>query len=150
MSAVYQRGRECGHRKQGWSRPYYLNPTFIVFAYVAANLWSSLGGVGRQRAVVLSYAFVVYAVFLVLPAVSELQDMWWPCVSARNNALRVNADIASILVEHQGKTIEMGYNGNPTDGEPVDGLTTYRPLLVMAGNPLTIDVGALLDINCRE
>lgn len=125
---------------------YHLDPTFIVCAYLAALLWSRLEGMAVQSSSILTYAFVVYAVFLILPAVSEMQDMWWLCVRSRDNALRVNADLASILANHPGKTIEMGYDGNPADGEPVNGLTTYRPLLVMAGNPLTIDVGALLDM----
>jgi hypothetical protein len=47
-----------------------------------------------------------------------------------------------VMRDHPNKTIEMGYGGWNSKYK----LTYYRPLLVFAGNPLTLDAMALGDM----
>ena len=90
--------------------------------------------------------FAVYALFYVIPSYSEMLDMRALCVPSRAYAKAVNADIDSILRDHPGQTIEMGYGANPPATGPIDRITSFRTRLVLAGNPLTVDVSALFDM----
>jgi hypothetical protein len=83
---------------------------------------------------------------MVVPAVDQLHDMWGLCVQRRAYALEVVADIGSILQEHPGQRVEMGYDETPKAGAMVSDLTQFRPNLVFAGNPDSADAVAISDM----
>lgn len=129
--------------KLGAGRP-HLNPTFIVAAYVAAVLWKKCNAPPPNKEI-LTFAAVTYTLLLVIPAAAQLRDMWDICVLRRGFAQSASADIDGILRSHPGQRIEMGYD-QAQDGTPVDGLTSLSPQLVFAGEPETINVGAMFDM----
>lgn len=125
---------------------YHFNPTFIVSTFLSALLWKQPTEVPARVSGILTQWFAVVALFFILPASSEILGMRNLCYERRPFAENVNADLESILRDHPKQTIEMGYNENLRNGEPVSGLTSFRTKLVFAGNPLTIDPSALFDM----
>ncbi len=133
----------------------HLNPTFLIAAFLAAKLWVIAERAGRRQpaarqvSVLFPYAFSLYALLLVLPAVGQLHDMWGICVERRAHALAVTDDINAILRNHPGMAIEMGYD-KTSDGQPIAELTFFHSQLVFAGNPLTVDAAALADMGLSQ
>jgi hypothetical protein len=62
-----------------------------------------------------------------------------------HEARRITADLDAVMAAFPGKTIQMG------TGETFTGYnrTFYKPLLVFAGHPYTLDVGIILEISAN-
>ncbi len=66
-------------------------------------------------------------------------------MTSRALASDVTHDLESLMATHPGETMEMGYGDLKSYYDPQYQLTYYRPVLVFAGNPYTIDAVALFD-----
>ena len=121
----------------------HLNPDALLAFYTAAVFWRRLG----RQAVTSSLlpAFAVYALFLIVPAVSQLAELWPICIRRHALAVSVNQDITALLAASAGRTLQMAYDfsGGPN---PVDDFTLFKTRLVFAGQPLTVDPGGLFDM----
>jgi hypothetical protein len=126
----------------------HLNPGFIVAAYVAVLLWNRLPVEGRSA--VLRYGFAVYAIALLVPALSQTHDLWQIGVERRVYAMQVNADLDGILQRYAGQPVEMGYSETPSADTTVDSLALFAPKLVLAGNPDLVDASALFDMGLSK
>ena len=121
----------------------HLDPDAALLFYAAAQVWR------RMRIAMftpgLRAGFAIYALFLVVPAVSQAWDLWGICVRRHAWAVAVNKDLTAVLARYGGRRIEMAYDfsGGPL---PVDDLTSFKTRLVLAGQPMTVDAGALFDM----
>jgi len=123
----------------------HLNGAFLVATYLAALLWSHRS---RTKSIpqLLPASAAVYSLFLLLPSLSQLNDLRSICLARRAWAISVAGDVDYILRSHPHQAIEIAYNQVPTLDEPIDPLTAFRTTLVLAGNPFTADAGALSDM----
>ena len=126
----------------------HLNPGFIVAAYLAVVFWNRASSGGASTA--LRYGFAVYALVLVVPAISQTHDLWQIGVERRGYANAVNADLDEVLRTHPGETVEMGYSETPGADTTVDSLALFAPKLVLAGNPDLVDAGAMFDMGLSK
>ena len=124
----------------------HLNSTFIIAAYLAAAIWKETGTVTPSLAALSSFVFTTYAVFFIVPALTQLHDMRALCVLRRSHELKVAEDIQAILRTHPSRAVEMGYDDDEGGGDQLNELTSFRYQLVFAGNPLTVDAGAMFDM----
>jgi hypothetical protein len=124
----------------------HLNPGFILAAYLAALLWSRT----RRTSANVRYAFAVYAVVLLVPALSQTRDLWRIGVERRAFANGVNADLDDIVRTHPAQRVEMGYSETTAADTTVDPLALFAPRLVLAGNPDLADAGALFDMGLSK
>ncbi len=114
----------------GW---YYFFPFFAVIIDMIVRYSAS---VIRNRAVVLGGVGVLAAALLILsvPVQKRFQRaLHW------DEARRITAEIDEVMAAYPGATIQMG------TGESLVGYnnTLYKPLLVFAGHPYTLDVGVI-------
>ena len=68
-------------------------------------------------------------------------------LDGRQAAEKVTNDLQEIMRGHPGEAIEMGYGDNLGKASEA---TYLRPLLVFAGNPLTVDEAALDDMELSK
>jgi hypothetical protein len=123
----------------------HLNPTIIVFAYVTGLLWdeqNQAGGLGKLP----QYFLMLYALVLCVPAVNQVRSLWSICAMRRPYALAVASDLSSIQSRYRDRAIELGYGNSASKAEPVEAVTNFRTQLVLSGNPVTVDAGALFDM----
>ena len=67
-------------------------------------------------------------------------SLWHTQMWARPGARATSAEVTTFLAQHPGKTVEMGAGGSLSP-------TFYRPILVYAKQPYTLDVGTLSDLD---
>jgi hypothetical protein len=127
--------------------PHHFMPFYAIFGYVCVDIYAEtqaltgVAPVSRQRNLTpLLWTWLVIAVLMnggiaFAPVAVTL-------LTGRSRAASVAADLQSIMRDHPGKAIEMGYGGWNSQYK----LTYYRPALVFAGNPFTIDAMALGDM----
>ena len=113
---------------------YYLYPFFPL----AIDM--TLRFAGNSRFARFSTAtLTVAAVFVLMLSVPVqkrfLRHLDWPLATS------IHTEIDDIIVRYSGQTIEMGYGGKPAGGSSYK-LTYYKSLLVMAGNPYSLDATA--------
>ena len=127
--------------------PHHFMPFYPIFGYLCADIYHHTQdlpmpgrvspGWGWQP---LLWSWLVIAVAMndgiaAGPAALTL-------LTGKSLAVSVCADLESVMKDYPNKTIEMGYGG----WNPKYKLTYYRPALVFAGNPYTIDAMALGDM----
>ncbi len=75
-------------------------------------------------------------------------DLWDMQIAARPSARATSAEITRFLARHPGRTVEMGAGGSLALNYGGSlALTYFRPLLVYAKQPYTIDVGTIMDLD---
>ncbi len=115
---------------------YYLYPFFPL----AIDLTLRFAGNSRY-ARFSTTTLLVAAVFVLMLSVPVqkrfLRNLDWTLATS------IDAEVKDIIAHFSGKTIEMGYGEKTAGGASYD-LTYYKSLLVMAGNPYSLDatVGA--------
>jgi hypothetical protein len=127
----------------------HLNPGFIVVAYVAVLVWNKLPAgetVSARTAGRMGVWAALYAVVLVVPAVSQTWDLWRIGPARVGYARAVNADLDGILRAQAGRSVAMGYSETPSADTTVDSLALFAPKLVLAGGPELVDAGAMFDM----
>jgi hypothetical protein len=128
--------------------PHHFMPFYPIGAYVCGDIYREIRSseaVGRPLPTRLHFTFLLW---LWLAAAVAAQS--WPGLSdmtatvltsrSRSAAADVTNDLKRVMDDHPGKAIEMGYG----KWDSYD-LTFFRPMLVFAGNPLTIDALSLDD-----
>jgi hypothetical protein len=124
---------------------HHLSGTLVISSYLAAELWTKVR-TNYARVAFLYCVSAAYGVFLLVfmtGAAWSLRTLWKP---VRPYQVAVKADIAKILREHSGRSIEMGNSESVSDSTMPDQRTRLVAELVFAGNPLTIDPAALADM----
>lgn len=134
--------------KLGSGEHHYL-PFYPLLGYLCCDLYSRAetvrGGIGRSSL----RATVSMLLCFWLAARVGTRDAWgWTLtgphvLEGRKTAAEVTNDLQEIMRSHPGVAIEMGYGDNLGRASE---LTYFRPLLVFAGNPLTVDEAALDDM----
>ncbi len=133
--------------KFGSGEHHYL-PFYPLLGYVCCDVYSrakTVHGMGRSEL----RATVSILCCLWLVARVGTRDAWgWSLtgphvLDGRQTAAAVSNDLLEIMRSHPHDVIEMGYGDNLGKTSEV---TYLRPLLVFAGNPLTVDEAALDDM----
>ena len=127
--------------------PHHFMPFYPTIAYACADVYSKI----RDAAVVTSVgarATIVPLLWLwvAIVFVTQFGISFAPTaetlLQSRSQASAVTSDLEGAMRSHPGKSIEMGYGGWNSRYK----LTYFRPALVFAGNPFTIDAVALGDM----
>jgi hypothetical protein len=127
--------------------PHHFMPFYPIAAYVCGDIYreiQSSKAVGtlpnRVHFTFLLWLWLAAAVAAQIgPGLSDLAATVLTSKS-RSTAADVTGDLRRVMNDHPGKAIEMGYG----EWDSYD-LTFFRPMLVFAGNPLTIDALSLDD-----
>ncbi|HEX3681893.1 MAG TPA: glycosyltransferase family 39 protein [Bryobacteraceae bacterium] len=126
--------------------PHHFIPFFPVIGYACADAYRTLNAIPVSRPELRRWNFLALLwCGLILAVVAKLglsllsasSALWRP----RSQASAIVADLKSVMSLHPGKHIEMGYGSEAS--YPV---TDFRPVLIFAGNPLTVDEMALDDM----
>jgi hypothetical protein len=138
--------------KLGSGEHHYL-PFYPLLGYLCCDLHrraeTVLGGIGRSS---LRASVSILLCFWLVARVGT-RDAWgWTLtgphvLDGRKSAAEVTRDLQEIMRSHPGEVIEMGYGDNLGKASEV---TYLRPLLVFAGNPLTVDEAALDDMELSK
>ncbi|MBZ5645616.1 MAG: hypothetical protein LAN37_00160 [Acidobacteriia bacterium] len=127
--------------------PHHFMPFYPTIAYACADLYNKT----RNDAVATPVSprpTIVPLLWccIALLVAAELGISFGPVAKtlllSRSQAAAVAGDLEAVMKSHPGKKIEMGYGGWNAKYK----LTYFRPALVFAGNPFTIDVLALGDM----
>ena len=127
--------------------PHHFMPFYPTIAYACADVYSKLReaaivtSVGARATVVPLLWFWVAIIFMTQVGISFAPTVE-TLLQSRSRASAVASDLEGVMRSHPGKNIEMGYGGWNSRYE----LTYFRPALVFAGNPFTIDAVALGDM----
>jgi hypothetical protein len=123
---------------------HHLLPLYPVIGFLCSDIYSQIEATGAVR--IVSYASIARAVCWLWLASSiatripvEFLTTEGRLAKRWSQAAAVTEDVTNIMQAHPGERIEMGYS----ESYP---LTFYRPTLVFAGNPLTLDAPALDDM----
>ena len=126
---------------------HHFMPFYPTIAYACADVYSKI----RNAAIAASVdprptiAPLLWC-WLTIAVATQLGIRLSPTVKtllqSRSEASAVVSDVEGVMRSHPGKKIEMGYGGWNAEYK----LTYFRPALVFAGNPFTIDVVALGDM----
>lgn len=122
--------------------PTHLNPWFITIAYIAVKLWH------RLPAIQLSFlrrGLAICALVMIIPCASEASELFIRAQNERARAQNANLDLRGILQKYRGKSVGMSYQ-LPAASEDTQWLNSLSLQLVLAGNPLLVDEGALDDM----
>jgi hypothetical protein len=133
--------------KTGAGEHHYL-PFYPLLGYLCCDLYSraqTVSGMGRSS---LRAAISIICCIWLLTRVGTRVEWGWDLtgphvLEGREMAVSVTSDLTEIMRKHPAEKIEMGYGqqlGKTNE------LTYFRPVLVFAGNPLTLDAPALADM----
>src|SRR5579862_3900148 len=127
--------------------PHHFMPFYPIGAYVCGDIYREIRSSGAEGPSLTRVHFT-FLLWLWLAAAVAAQS--WPGLSdmvatvltsrSRSAAADVTSDLKRVMDDHPGKAIEMGYG----KWDSYD-LTFFRPMLVFAGNPLTLDALSLDD-----
>ena len=123
----------------------HLVPTFILAAYVAALFWRTRTA-ARPLPPIYTFAFLAYSFVLLIPALSQLRDLWSICYQRRAYALSVTQDLQAIEQRYPPQSLELGYDDQADPNATVSPLTLFKSQVVFAGGPVTVDAAALFDL----
>jgi hypothetical protein len=137
--------------KAGAGDHHYL-PFYPLLGYVCCDIFSRTAMTSAARDIrwtsIGGAVFAVSLLWLGTRVENRLAIDWKhtgpKIVSGRMNAQSATAELQEILQRYPNRRIEMGY------GETIDSpkdVTKLRPVLIFAGNPLTIDQAAIDDMN---
>jgi hypothetical protein len=123
---------------------HHLLPLYPVLGFLCSDIYGRIDAGGTVRTV--SYGAIARAIcWLWLASTIATRIPVEFLTTERRLATRwslaaaVTEDLTNIMRSHPGDRVEMGYS-------PSYPLTFYRPTLVFAGNPLTLDAPALSDM----
>jgi len=127
--------------------PHHFMPFYPIVGYACADLYRAMKGTTMAQSVGSRWNLIPLLWFwLALGLATQLATGFSSTVStlltSRPFAASVISDLREVMRTHPGKKIEMGYGQMNAQYK----LTFFRPLLVFAGNPLTIDAVALGDM----
>ena len=126
---------------------HHFMPFYPTIAYACADVYSKI----RDAAIATTVdprptITPLLWCWLTIAVVTQLGIRLVPTVKmllqSRSEASAVVSDLEAVMKNHPGKNIEMGYGGWNSKYES----TYFRPALVFAGNPFTIDAVALGDM----
>jgi len=126
--------------------PHHFLPFYPIIGYVCADVYNN-----TENANVVPYASPVsfiplFWTWVAIAVLMQLGSAFPQTVStllgSRSHASAVASDLETVMKSYSGKKIEMGYGGWNSKHQ----LTYFRPALVFAGNPFTIDALALGDM----
>jgi hypothetical protein len=123
---------------------HHLLPLYPVIGFLCSDLYSripagapaptvSYGSIARAACWLWLASTVATRIPVEFLATERKLNTRWSLAAA------VTRDLTNIMHDHPGDRIEMGYSQSYS-------LTFYRPTLVFAGNPLTLDAPALDDM----
>lgn len=127
--------------------PTHLNPWFIVSGYIATLLWRTFPAYMSNF---LRRSLAICTLIMIIPAASEASELWSTARHDRGWAIQVNEDVTSILNSNSGKSIGMSYETPEKPEDVTNRLNSFGIRLVLAGNPLLVDEGALDDMGCPD
>lgn len=127
--------------------PHHFMPFYPTIAYACADAYSKIRdaaiviSVGARATIVPLLWFSVAIVFMTQLGISFAPTAEI-LLQSRSQASAVVDDLEGVMQSHPDRNIEMGYGGWNSKYK----LTYFRPTLVFAGNPFTINVVALGDM----
>jgi hypothetical protein len=127
--------------------PHHFMPFYPIAGYVCAGIYretktSKVTQSAPARLNFIPLLWLWLAAAVVTQTAAGYSDIASTVLSFRSRAMAsaVTSDLKRVMQDHPGETIEMGY-GRWDSYE----LTFFRPMLVFAGNPFTIDASSLDD-----
>jgi hypothetical protein len=122
-------------------------PFYPILGFFSASMVHEFKKAPLTQAAPLRISFIPLCWFWVFMALAahlgtDFSATVVTLLTSQSSARDVSHDLQTIMSNHPGETIEMGYG--TWEGYK---LTYYRPELVFAGNPLTVDPVALDDNN---
>jgi hypothetical protein len=126
--------------------PHHLMPFYPLGGYVCADVYRKIKAATVARSAGSRLSFIPLFCFWLATALAtrlgtDFPSTVSPFFTSRSRAVAVTSDLDMVMKDHPGAKIEMGYG----DWNKYE-LTYFRPALVFAGNPLTIDPDALDDM----
>jgi hypothetical protein len=127
--------------------PHHFMPFYPVLGYVCADVFSRTSASAAPRITAHGPSFVpLLWLWIAMAVLMQFGTAFPPLLvrllTSRSDAGAVASDLEEVMKTYSGKKIEMGY-GSWNANLP---LTYFRPTLVFAGNPLTVDAVALGDM----
>ena len=127
--------------------PHHFMPFYPAIAYACADVYSKIGDAAvvtsvGARATIVPLLWLWVAIVFVTQFGISFAPTAETLLQSRSQASAVTSDLEGAMRSHPGKSIEMGYGGWNSRYK----LTYFRPALVFAGNPFTIDAVALGDM----
>lgn len=126
--------------------PHHFLPFYPIFGYLCADIYGEMKGAGVARADARRLSFIPLLWFWLAAGLgTQIGPDYFSTAStvltprSKSVADAVAGDLEAVMKAHLGKTIEMGYGDWNSKYE----LTFFRPILIFAGNPFTIDAMAL-------
>jgi hypothetical protein len=120
---------------------HHLLPFYPIVGFLCADIYSRIGNAEPMQFAVFARAicwlWLVSTVATRVPV--EVLRTEHNLVARWSLAGAVNQDLVHVMHDHSAERIEMGYSKTYP-------LSLYRPILVFAGNPLTLDAVALDDM----
>ncbi len=123
-------------------------PFFPLLGYLCADLYREIAHteIAKPRVRRVSFIPLLWfwlALVIVVRFHSEISPLVWTLLGSRSHAIAVAGDLQTVMKNHPDETIEMGYGNTVGWWNPAYRLTFFRPVLVFAGNPLTIEANAM-------
>ena len=126
--------------------PHHFLPFYPILGYVCADVYSKTQGATVVARTPIGSFIPLFSTWIAIAVLIQLGSAFPQTVStlltSRSHARAVAGDLETVMKNHPGKKIEMGYGGWNSKHQ----LTYFRPALVFAGNPFTIDALALGDM----
>jgi hypothetical protein len=127
--------------------PHHFMPFYPVAGYVCADLYREIKTAPDTRFVSPRLSLIPLLWFWLAMALAaqlgaDFSSTASRLLTSRSAARKATDDLETVMKNHPGQKIEMGYGRWDSGYE----LTFFRPALVFAGNPLTIDAVALADM----
>jgi hypothetical protein len=127
--------------------PHHFMPFYPIAGYVCAELYGEIQSSKVTNSPLPRFTFTLLLWLWLAAAVAVQIGAGFLAIGStvltprsRAMAANVTSDLKKVMQDHPGEAIEMGY-GSWNSYE----LTYFRPMLVFAGNPLTIDALSLDD-----
>jgi hypothetical protein len=128
--------------------PHHFLPFFPLIGYLCADLYREATDtkVEKPRARRVSFVPLLWfwlALVILVQLRAGTSPVPWTLLTSRAQAIAVASDLQIVMKNHPDETIEMGYGNTVGWWNPGYRLTYFRPVLVFAGNPLTIEANAM-------
>lgn len=130
---------------------HHFMPFYPIVGYVYAVISKAIADAGEPAPAARPVSVLpllwcwAAAVLLVAQRDTGIVPTLRRLIDSRSYGRDVTSDLTSVMTSHPGESIEMGYGDLKGYSDPDYRLTYFRPALVFAGNPFTVDPVALDD-----
>ena len=131
--------------------PHHFMPFYPILGYLCADIYQAAKTASGRAPLAGQPSFLLllwfwFAIIAAVPLGIDFSITVRRLLTSRSQANAVASDLEMVMANHSGQKMEMGYGNMKEYADPSYRLTYFRPALVFAGNPLTLDENALADM----